>query len=627
MGAETEPTMGEAPPAKRVRRRGFDPLPTAAATSVEAEHLEAFEAALSQRSAATSGPEEKVSPQTQLQADGWLELGKLPDWDVFDMVEGYYAKYNDRVQFLLERERPRWFEDVEERDVRPGYVVARELSRRFEEKGIFISAVHPSVADDEAKDYPSTGPRFYVSVMPAAMKRGPAPPLPKDAACLLWPDEEDRIKPYITEVGWTMVPPDSDAQAMHADITSYDEEITDPRKEGHGRFHHFIWKPDRTSNCTTGVVSNAFTNGKLKNWMYDNIHRVSSPTVVLDSEMCHCGGPTGPGKWTASCTVQLCSSTGWKPLQTRASKNLLQYTCPIDFEKPGPWNELPLASQIIATPDPQEVAARRRREGGKVRWLVADDVEVMFEGAWFPASIGKRNLVAVQPRDATENLDTTENRHSAKNPDSAKSPDSAATQPLDTTQNLDTTKTPDKAKNPDAATKSDSPKKPKEVYTYLVRWKGETTFTDEVQPADIRARRWALGSQVEVYWQSKWHPAKLTKVRDDWSYRAEWDSDGTCSHQVYQGDIRERGSRGSSEELEELGDFMMADDKEPSKRSTRSKKRSGSDASTDTPSLSPPPGYHGPNKSTKKSGSEASADTPSISPPPGDHGPRKRCRE
>ncbi|CAK0882259.1 unnamed protein product [Prorocentrum cordatum] len=155
-------------------------------------------------------PNGKVKVETlsqSLHADGWLELGELPEWEVFDVAEKYHAEYHDRITRLLERERPRWFEDVDEhRNVRPGQVVARELSRRFEPKGLHISAVHPSVSDDESLDYPATGPRFYVSVIPAAMRRGPAPPPPDDVVCLLWPDPQDRCKPWITELGWVMTP-------------------------------------------------------------------------------------------------------------------------------------------------------------------------------------------------------------------------------------------------------------------------------------------------------------------------------------------------------------------------------------------------------------------------------------
>lgn len=439
-----------------------------------------------------------------LHANGWLEIGKLPEWSVFDMIEEYYAKYHDRILKLLERERSRWFEDVEECDIRPGVVVARELSRRFESKGIYISAVHPSVSDDKSLNYPVTGPRFYVSVMQAAMRRGPAPPPPEDIVSLLWPNEEDRRKPWVTEVGWVMTPPNSDAQAMHADIMSYSKNVTDPREALLGRFHHVIWKPDRTSNCTTGVVSSAFTNGKLQDWMYSSLQRVASPTVLLDSEMCHCGTPS-PDRWTASCTVQVCSSTGWKPLQNRAPKALLEYTCPIDFKVSCPWVELPLDRQLIPALSEQERAKKLLKAGVKLSWAVGSLVEAEFEHTWFPA------VIAEGSSDKT---------------------------------------------------------------SYLVRWDGEGDVAEAVHISNIRPRRWGLASQVEAKWFGAWYPAKVMKVRSDWSYRVDWDSDGTCSHVVDHCDIRPRSSE-------------IQEHPEPCKAG---KKRSRSEASTDASSNSLPSG-------------------------------------
>lgn len=328
--------------------------------------------------------QEEISELSALHNNGYLELGKLPDWEVFDLVEIYYAKYYKEILELLEGARPRWFEDVKEGGCRPGHVIAKEFSKKhYESKGIWISAVHPSVSADDP--YPTTGPRFYVSVMPALMWRGSAPSPPKAAAHLLWPDDADRERPYITEVGWVMTPPGSDAQAMHVDIKSdySGDEIPDPREDSRGRFHHFIWKIDRTANCTTGIVPGTFQNGDIQDWMFKSIRKVSSPAVVIDSEVCHCGSATGPDGWTSSCTVQLCSSTGWKPLQSRASKELLDYTVPIDSKFAGPF---------LALPVDEEDVAKHLRYGGRLEWVVGSLVDVKVKDNWFPATIGQRNL-------------------------------------------------------------------------------------------------------------------------------------------------------------------------------------------------------------------------------------------
>ncbi|CAE7283098.1 mkkA, partial [Symbiodinium pilosum] len=77
---------------------------------------------------------------------------------------------------------------------------------------------------------------------------------------LLWPRTRDRQQPWITELGWTMVPAGSNEQTLHADILSWEDEPLCPRKEGLGRFHHFLWKPSRQECCTTKVVHAAFTD-------------------------------------------------------------------------------------------------------------------------------------------------------------------------------------------------------------------------------------------------------------------------------------------------------------------------------------------------------------------------------
>lgn len=125
--------------------------------------------------------------------------------------------------------------------------------------------------------------------------------------------------------------------------------------------------------------------------MYSALERVSSPVVILDSEMCHCGGATGPGRWTASCTVQLCSSTGWKPLQQRTSEKLLEYTCPIDCAAGGPWIELPVESQIQPLSAWYEEEQCHFRAGGECEWSIGTQVEAMCNGIWLEATIRKRN--------------------------------------------------------------------------------------------------------------------------------------------------------------------------------------------------------------------------------------------
>mmetsp|Transcript_89187 Transcript_89187/g.158059 ORF Transcript_89187/g.158059 Transcript_89187/m.158059 type:complete len:698 (-) Transcript_89187:66-2159(-) len=295
----------------------------------------------------------------QLHEDGCLEIRSgLPEWEVFCLVNRFHAMYNDRVIAMLEKTRSSWTKDG---DARPGTSAAWEVSQELKEEGLYVSAVHPS-ADDE-DEY--TGPRFYVSLVEHSMKNGPAPRPPKEMLELLWPEENDRLQPRITELGWTVIPPGSDMQTLHADILSYDEDDKFPRRTSLGRFHHFLWKPDGKSLCTTQVVPGGFTEGKVHYWNYDELKQVKSTSLVFDSEVLHCGSATPKdAAWGSTCTLQICSTEGWEALNSggRASKELLWYVWPVQEETAG--------------------------ETGK--WTVGSEVEVLWEDdCWYPARVAK----------------------------------------------------------------------------------------------------------------------------------------------------------------------------------------------------------------------------------------------
>ena len=76
---------------------------------------------------------------------------------------------------------------------------------------------------------------------------------PPELCALMWPAADDGAEPWITELGWTLVPAGSEPQAMHADIVAeYDDQYL--RKRGKGRFHHIAWKPCGKRPATTNVV-------------------------------------------------------------------------------------------------------------------------------------------------------------------------------------------------------------------------------------------------------------------------------------------------------------------------------------------------------------------------------------
>ena len=135
-----------------------------------------------------------------------------------------HAAWNKRCVELLDGLRSRWFEGCDEGE-RAGAVAARVANELLDEElsggthGIWISATHASV--DETS-WELTGPRFYASVITAALRPhtgccgvdGTAPRAPEALEALLWPIAADAEAPWVTELGWTIVPPCSDPQQV-----------------------------------------------------------------------------------------------------------------------------------------------------------------------------------------------------------------------------------------------------------------------------------------------------------------------------------------------------------------------------------------------------------------------------
>ena len=82
-------------------------------------------------------------------------------------------------------------------------------------------------------------------------------------------------------MGWTVVPPNSEPQQVHADIVSELGDPPFPRQSGLGRFHHVAWKPDHVSSCTTQIIPRAFTGGYAADDQYKSIKSVVSWTMQI----------------------------------------------------------------------------------------------------------------------------------------------------------------------------------------------------------------------------------------------------------------------------------------------------------------------------------------------------------
>lgn len=108
---------------------------------------------------------------------GFAEVSTLPAWEVFDFVEEYHAKYASLVADLLDDFDPdtRMQADVNVVHAgfagsRPGTLAATRANEELKKRdvhGVFVSATHPSQSE---KTWRRTGPRFYVSLITAAMR-------------------------------------------------------------------------------------------------------------------------------------------------------------------------------------------------------------------------------------------------------------------------------------------------------------------------------------------------------------------------------------------------------------------------------------------------------------------------
>jgi hypothetical protein len=108
-------------------------------------------------------------------------------------------------------------------------------------------------------------------------------------------------------------------------------------KAGRVRFPHVLWKRarqgERRARCTTEIAPRAFTSGVVAPAEYARLRTARAAAILVDSEALHRGGPTpgappsgqpaaeGAGAeagkaaaagWISSCSVELCSPSGWE---------------------------------------------------------------------------------------------------------------------------------------------------------------------------------------------------------------------------------------------------------------------------------------------------------------------------
>jgi hypothetical protein len=199
-----------------------------------------------------------------LQRRGWspLPTALLADWACFRYAEQLQAQWHDVIVEKLQSRTAQWGSGW-----RPGGDVAAEVSAELQAQGagIMVSATHP------ATDGCASSPRWYASIIEAAWSglcdagatvptacgtlRPSAPRPSRELADVMWGGDgaAEGARAWITELGWTIVPPGSAPQELHADICA-DGADDGLERRSEPRFTHFFWKADRRSLCTTQVA-------------------------------------------------------------------------------------------------------------------------------------------------------------------------------------------------------------------------------------------------------------------------------------------------------------------------------------------------------------------------------------
>eukprot|EP00929_Paragymnodinium_shiwhaense_P005738 TRINITY_DN10803_c0_g2_i1.p1 TRINITY_DN10803_c0_g2~~TRINITY_DN10803_c0_g2_i1.p1 ORF type:complete len:519 (-),score=75.29 TRINITY_DN10803_c0_g2_i1:280-1836(-) len=244
-------------------------------------------------------------------------------WEIFAFVEACFDRFNqvltDELDSLRSVWEPfchhgSWMQDACQRH---GAFAAKKVNQRLKPYGVALYIPNPSQSEEPPHEY--TGPRWYVSVIPAAIEHFgglQAPRLPAELHRLLCGHPADCLKDAepvrARGLGWTLAPADSDPQSLHADLFGTG---LHKRRNDRTRFPHILWKRDASQLCTTQIVPGAFTDSEVWEEHFDKIAQVKAPAIIVDSECLHRGAPTPPpsdGKrWTSTLSLELCTPSGW----------------------------------------------------------------------------------------------------------------------------------------------------------------------------------------------------------------------------------------------------------------------------------------------------------------------------
>eukprot|EP00421_Protoceratium_reticulatum_P072434 CAMPEP_0168412534 /NCGR_PEP_ID=MMETSP0228-20121227/28756_1 /TAXON_ID=133427 /ORGANISM="Protoceratium reticulatum, Strain CCCM 535 (=CCMP 1889)" /LENGTH=254 /DNA_ID=CAMNT_0008426295 /DNA_START=1 /DNA_END=766 /DNA_ORIENTATION=- len=246
--------------------------------------------------------------------------------------------------------------------------------------GIAVYAGPPCEGGLE-EDYEIKGPRFYVSLTKRWLARfgEELPPMPEGLQRLLWPQEAERAGQHrVRGLGWALAPPQSWPQQLHADLWG---DRSHERGASQVRFPHILWKRSGALCTTVEVVPGGFTHGQADAEHYELVESAKAPAIIVDGEVLHRGGATpsaarsgaaGGSGWVSSCSIEMCSASGWRAWQAGTMGTVAD---PDDPE----WRMLLIAQKRTSSKDEDDAEAEAKALESKWREALSEEQRLWEE--------------------------------------------------------------------------------------------------------------------------------------------------------------------------------------------------------------------------------------------------------
>ena len=222
-----------------------------------------------------------------------LEYEKIiRKWDIIDFIEQCYDKYNSYVIEKLEKLEHLWNSNINNNWLKDCYKLSKYINTKNGLR-LFISNL-PSVSP--ISPYKYTNPRFYISVDNIYKNEisKTIEPLTKELRKIL---NMKNSNGYIKNMGWTLVPPNSDYQVLHQDWTT-------------NGIYHILWKKDHMSINTQLIPSLMRTPN---NNDYKHIREKNGYCILFQGKLVHRGNDTiGNKNWVSSFSIELTTNSGEK---------------------------------------------------------------------------------------------------------------------------------------------------------------------------------------------------------------------------------------------------------------------------------------------------------------------------